>query len=204
MNKSPYEIVGVLEERVAEWSGAKYAVAVESCTMAILLSLNYIGIKGKVIDLPKRTYPGVACSIIHAGGTINFTDEKWDGIYELKPVGVIDGALRFRKDMYVKGTLHCLSFHIRKRLNLGRGGMILTDDKYAYEWLKLARFDGRQPIPLNEQHEFTVLGYNAYMQPQDAARAIQQFEILRDKDLPDLPMSEQNYPDLSKHAIYRQ
>lgn len=204
MNTNPYTIIDDLECRISEWAGAKYGVAVESCTMAILLSLNYVGVKGKVIDLPKFTYPGVACSIIHAGGKINFTNEKWNGIYELKPVGVIDGALRFRKDMYEKGKLHCLSFHLRKRLNLGRGGMILTDDKDAYEWLKLARFDGRQPIPLQEQKEFNVLGYNAYMQPQDGARAIQIFELLRNKDLPDLTFDEQKYSDLSQFKIFTQ
>lgn len=204
MQSNPYLIVADLEQRVSSWAGSKYGVAVESCTMAILLSLNYVGVKGHTIDLPKFTYPGVACSVLHAGAKINFTDEKWEGIYDLNPAPIIDGALRFRKDMYVKGTLHCLSFHLRKRLNLGRGGMILTDNEEAYEWLKLARFDGREAVPLQEQKEFTVLGYNAYMQPQDAARAIQIFELLRNKDLPDLPFAEQNYTDLSLHKIFCQ
>jgi len=201
---NPYIVVEELETRIAEWSGATYGIAVESCTMAILLSLKYLKVEGTIIQLPKFTYPGVACSIIHAGAKIEFTDDKWEGIYQLYPVKIIDGALRFRKGMYVKDTLHCLSFHLRKRLNLGRGGMILTDSKDAYDWLRLARFDGREPIPLQEQKEFKVLGYNAYMQPADAARAIQIFEVLRNQDLPDLPFEEQKYTDLSAHKIFYQ
>lgn len=201
---SPYGVVGELEKRIAEWSGSKYAVAVESCTMALLMCLDYCGARGKVVDIPKRTYPGVACSVIHAGAKINFTDEDWGGIYRLTPFPIIDGALRFRKGMYEKGTLHCLSFHLRKRLGLGRGGMILTDDSAARDWLRLARFDGREPVPLNEQKEFTVIGYNAYMEPAAAAIAIQRFELLRNRtDLEDLPVAEQNYPDLSIHKIYQ-
>jgi len=79
--------------------------------------------------------------------------------------------------------------------------MILTDDKDAYEWLKKARFDGRNPVPLLEDN-FTMLGYNMYMTPSDAARGIQLFETIRNKELPDLKVEEQNYPDLSKFEIY--
>ena len=43
----------------------------------------------------------------------------------------IDGATRFTKGMYIPGTFHCLSFHIRKVLAIAKGGMILTDDEVA-------------------------------------------------------------------------
>jgi dTDP-4-amino-4,6-dideoxygalactose transaminase len=45
--------------------------------------------------------------------------------------------------MYEPGTLHTLSFHRRKHLAIGRGGMILTDDAEAAKWLRLARYDTR-------------------------------------------------------------
>lgn len=82
--------------------------------------------------------------------------------------------------------------------------MILTDDKDAADWLRKARFDGREPVPLQED-TFTMLGYNFYMEPAQAARGIQLFEVLRQKypDGPDdLIAGEQEYPDLSKHEIY--
>jgi len=101
------------------------------------------------------------------------------------------------------GGMQCISGHIKKRLNVGRMGMILLDDKDAYEWLKRARFDGRNPVPLQEDN-LTQLGWNLYLSPPDAARAIQIFEVLRDKDLPDLPVAEQKYSDLSLFDIYKQ
>jgi len=203
---NPYEVVDSFEKRIAEWCGSPYGVAVESGTAAIFLSLMYIMQKygfGK-IAIPCHTYPSVPCSIIHAGGTVIFDDEiEWDGEYQLFPLNIWDAALRFKKEMY-HGGFQCLSFHIKKHLPIGRGGMILTDDKDAYDWFKKARFDGRSPIPLAEDN-FTMLGWNFYMQPADAARGIQLFEVLRQKypdGMEDLKVEEQGYPNLSLYPIY--
>jgi dTDP-4-amino-4,6-dideoxygalactose transaminase len=81
--------------------------------------------------------------------------------------------------------------------------MILTDDEDAYKWLKKARFDGREPVPLQEDN-FTMLGWNMYMQPADAARGLQLLQALGDRELPDLEVEKQGYPDLSKFKIYTQ
>lgn len=205
MSQNPYLIVDELERRISSWAGSEYGVAVESGSAAIFLSLQWtkekLGLIGEV-TIPPNTYPSTPCSIVHCGGKVKFEKKDWKGEYELWPLDIWDSALRFKKNMY-HGGFQCLSFHIKKRLNVGRGGMILTEDKEAYEWLKKARFDGRNPIPLL-QDDFTQLGWNLYMSPEQAARAIQLFEILRDKDLPDLPVKEQGYPDLSKFKIYTQ
>ena len=211
MSQNPYLIIGEFEKRIAEWCGAKYGVAVESGTAAIFLSLQYVKHRGEigtscVVEIPKFTYNSVPASIIHTGYHTWFNDDKWVGEYELYPLGIWDAALRLKNGMY-HGGLQCLSFHVKKLLPIGRGGMILTDDKYAYEWLKLARFDGREPVPLLEQKDFTVLGWNMYMQPADAARGIQLFEVYRQKypeGAGDLKVEEQGYCDLSKFEIYRQ
>lgn len=197
---NPYAIVDDFERTIAEYSGSRYAVAVESCSAAIFLSLQYSPIKGKTIYIPKFTYPSIPCSIIHSGAHVKFVNSKWDGIYELYPYKIYDGALRFKRGMY-QGGLHCLSFHIKKLLPIGRGGMILTDSKEAYAWFKLARFDGRHPVPLQEDN-FTMLGWNLYMEPTNAARGIQLFQTIKDKDLPDLKVEDQGYTDLSKFKIY--
>ena len=202
---NPYLVVEELEKRIAEWAGAPYGVAVESGSAAIFLSLMWHKHKyGHIgaVTIPSRTYPSVPCSIIHAGGKVRFDDIDWAGEYELWPLKIWDSALRFRKGMYY-GGMQCISGHIKKRLNVGRMGMILLDDKDAYEWLKRARFDGRNPVPLQEDN-LTQLGWNLYLSPPDAARAIQIFEVLRDKDLPDLPVAEQKYSDLSLFDIYKQ
>lgn len=202
MTVNPYKIVSDFEEAVADYAGSDYAVAVESCTAAIFLSLMYENIKGKTISIPKYTYPGVPCSIIHAGGKVRFTNEEWEGVYKLEGSNVIDGALRFRRKMY-QGGMHCLSFHIKKLIPIGRGGMILTDNLNAVKWLRKARFDGRSPVPLQKDN-FTMLGWNMYMSPNDAARGMQLLQALGDKEPCDLRMILQGYPDLSKFRIYTQ
>lgn len=196
---NPYLVIDELEKRISEWAGAPYGVAVESCSAAIFLCLQYLnnnGIwNGLEVTIPKRTYPSIAHSILHANMKINFVDMDWEGEYELAPTNIWDAALRFKKGMY-HGGMQCISGHIKKRLNVGRMGMILLEDEDAYEWFKRARFDGRNAIPL-QQDIITQRGWNLYLSPSDGARAIQIFEVLRDKDLPDLKVSDQNYSDLS-------
>jgi dTDP-4-amino-4,6-dideoxygalactose transaminase len=202
LSHNPYETVIMLEEMIAEYSGSKYAVSVESCTMALFLSLMYVGVKGRTVTIPNKTYVGVPCSIINAGGKVRFDHNEWEGKYKLNPFDITDGALRFKRGMY-EGGLHCLSCHVKKILCIGRGGFILTDDTKARDWLRKARFDGRQPIPMKDDN-FEMIGWNCYMTPEQAARGIQLFQVLKDKDIPDLKVEEQGYPDLSKFPIYQQ
>ena len=211
---NPYDVTNSFEKLVAEWCGAKYGVAVESGTAAIFLSLQYrkMQLRGiKEVTIPCRTYPSVPCSIIHAGGKVKFVDKPWEGEYELLPLRIWDSALRLKKGMFgdkgkIFNGLQCLSFHIKKLLPIGRGGMILTDCENTYQWLKMARFDGRNPIPLQRDY-FTMVGWNMYMQPSDAARGIQLFEVMKQKypdGMPDLIVEEQSYPDLSIYPVYQQ
>lgn len=199
MKINPFRVVKEFEKTIADWAGAKYAVAVESGTAAIFLSCIYKQVK--IVTIPKYTYPSIPCSIIHAGGKVRFSNDKWYGIYELKPYKIIDGALRFKPKMY-KGGLHCLSFHMKKHLPIGRGGMVLTNDIKAYKWFKKARFDGREEIPLQDT-KLTMLGWNMYMMPEQAVRGLQLFSTINFQSLEDLDPAKQGYPDLSKFSIYR-
>ncbi len=195
----PYATVKRFEERIAEYAGSKYAVAVDSCCNAIFLCCKFLSVGS--VKIPSWTYPGVACSIINAGGSCSFTNTEWKGTYELSPYGIIDGALRFKRGMY-SGGLHCLSFHSKKHVPIGRGGMILTDDFDAYWWLKKARFDGRSELPLDEDN-ITIVGYNMYMTAEQAARGLTLFNHIKDKDLPDIDSTKQGYPNLSKIEAYK-
>ena len=208
MSINPYQTVILFEEALAEYCGSKYAVCVESCTSALFLSLMWRKNSGwtfETVRIPARTYPGVACSIIHAGYKVKFDQVDWSGEYELKDTGIWDSALRFKKGMhcgFVKG-IQCISFHIKKLIPIGRGGAILTNDFEAVKWLRKARFDGRDPMPLQEDN-FTMLGYNMYMQPDQASRGLQLLQALGDRELEDLKVEDQKYPDLSKFKIYTQ
>ena len=144
---NPYKIVKMFEEEVAEYTSAPYAVAVDSCTNAIFLCLQYWKenrwISAPSVKIPKKTYLSVPMMAMQLGYSIEFVDVEWSGGYNLWPTNVWDCAKRFTSDMYLPGRMQCLSFHIKKLLPLGKGGMILTDDERAVEWLKKARYEGR-------------------------------------------------------------
>jgi dTDP-4-amino-4,6-dideoxygalactose transaminase len=170
----PWDVVDAFEVMVAEYAGSKFAVSCDSCTNAMFMSLKFLKAKG-TITIPSKTYLSVPGMVVHSGCKIQFEDYDWSGIYKLEPYPVIDGATRFTKGMYVKDTFHCLSFHIKKILPICKGGMILTDNEAAYNWFKLARYEGRNNrIPHNDIDDIEILGWNFYMPPEQAAQGIAQ------------------------------
>lgn len=170
---NPYQIVRMFEEEIALYTGAKYAVSVDSCTNALFLTSKYLEVKE--VTIPSKTYLSVPMSIIHAGGEPIFDKRgktnHWKGVYQLKPYPIYDAAKRLTSNMYIPGSFMCLSFHIKKLLPIGKGGMILTDDPKAVEWLKKARYEGRSEKFYKEDN-IDSLGWNMYMTPQQAAEGL--------------------------------
>lgn len=181
---------------MALFAGSLYGVAVASCTDAIFLCCKYLDVGD--LTLPARTYISVPNAVIHAGGRVRFDDRKWQGIYDLYPYSIWDSALRMCRNMYV-GGFYCVSFHARKLLPIGRGGMILTNDKDAVRWFRKARLDGRNGDVPFMQDQVTMEGWNCYMTPEQAARGLQLLEGLGDGK-PDLTPP---YPDLREMPVFR-
>jgi len=200
---NPYDVVSEFEARVAEYAGAAYGVACDSCTDAIYLSLLYRQLDAPFAYawLPRRTYVGVAYSVINSGSACRFDDTQWSGAYEVSPHDIIDSARRFRRGMYQPDTLYCLSFHWGKHLPVGRGGMILTDDAEAARVLRLMRFDGRTAGVKPADDNYIYPSIHSYMTPELAARGLMLMNYAKD-DNPDLPNSD--YPDLSKYPIFQE
>lgn len=192
---NPYELVKCFEREVAAYAGAPYSVAVDSCTNAIFLACFYR--KVKQVSLPARTYVSVPQSVIHAGGSVLFTDYSWDGSYRLTPYPIVDSACRLSPGMYENGMDMCLSFSANKPLNIGKGGMILTDDQNAVEWYKKARYEGRSEVDLMED-SFDMLGWNMYMTPEQAARGLQLLSFYKPTTC------IRDYPDLRRFPIFTQ
>jgi dTDP-4-amino-4,6-dideoxygalactose transaminase len=173
------EVVDIFEKKVARFAGSKYAVAVDCCSHGIFLSLMYLIDKGEidkktVITIPRRTYVSIPMQILNAGVYMKLEDSRWVGVYNLKGTRIWDGAVRWTEGMFVGGNaLQVVSFQIKKRIPIGRGGMILTDDKRAYDKLKLISYDGRDlNVPYDSPDHVKRIGYHMYMTPEDAARGI--------------------------------
>jgi dTDP-4-amino-4,6-dideoxygalactose transaminase len=79
---NPYKIVQMFEEEVSLYTGAPYAVSVDSCTNALFLVCKYLQVQEVII--PSKTYLSVPMSIINAGGDVIFdttpTTNHWSGI----------------------------------------------------------------------------------------------------------------------------
>jgi dTDP-4-amino-4,6-dideoxygalactose transaminase len=201
MITNPFEIVEEFERRLANYCGAAYAVTCHSCTDALLLSfwLRKIQGYGDELILPKYTYVGVPYSALNAGYKITFADIPWNGLYEIKPIKVVDSARLLTRNIYTPGMLTCLSFHWWKTLPIGRGGAVLTDCQNEAAILKKMRYDGRTPGVAVADDSFCFPGFHCYMSGDDAWQGIRLLE-----NLPDVnePIPWDGYPDLSKYPIF--
>jgi len=152
MPANAFDIVKSFEREVANYTGAPYCVAVNSCTNALFLALKYHNLvesksNKKIVEVPKKTYVSVPMQIIHAGFKVGFRDQEWRGAYRLRPLNVWDSARRFTSNMFevenVNGQNHymCLSFHWSKILGVQQGGAIIHNDPKFDEWARRARFN---------------------------------------------------------------
>lgn len=200
----PFMPVRMFELALCDYTGAKHAVAVNSCTSALLLACAW-HLRDRErgvfpISIPKRTYVSVPMSIIHAGGRVAFRDEPWLGAYQLKPFPIWDSARRFTGGMFEEGQMQCVSFHAAKILGDTQGGAILHDNDEADEWFRRARFDGRTEGVPPAKDFFRMVGWHSYMSVDVAARLHLKLHFLP-KHNEDLPNDA--YPDLSVFEVFR-
>ena len=161
-----FELVSQFENKVADFFGSPYAIAVDSCTHGIELCLRYEGFSK--ITVPTRTYISIPFLSNKLNIDMEWSEDMWKDYYYLGNTNIIDAAVLWKKDSYIPKTYMCLSFQFQKHLSLGRGGMILLDDKEAYTTLKKMSYDGRIPgVPWRNQNIDTI-GYHYYMTPETA------------------------------------
>lgn len=206
---SAHQVTCDFERAIAEYTGAPYAVAVNSCTMALLLACKWHVKKSGVrtIELPARTYVGVPMSIVHAGGNPVFRDYEWSGAYRLLPFPVWDSARWLTKDIYriltglsEQDAMVCLSFHATKTLGIEQGGMILHGSAEADALLRRMRFDGRTEGVDPKYDDIREIGFHCYMNPSTAAQGLMRMAALHEHNAP-LPNSD--YPDLSQIEAFQ-
>lgn len=194
------EVVDIFEKKIAEFWGAKYAVSTDCCTHSIELSLRYL-LKtkklnlGTIIKVPARTYISAIQVLEKIGLEYDVQDFEWKGYYRFGETKVIDSAVYWQKDGYIKDSLMCLSMQSKKYLPIGRGGIILTDDEDAYKSLKLMSYDGRDlKTPYTSKEHIKEIGYHYYLDPESCARGL----ILMEKRNESIGAygGSDNYPDI--------
>jgi hypothetical protein len=170
--------------------------------MPYFLVCKYL--KVKEITIPCQTYLSVPMSIINAGGEVIFDKSvetnEWSGYYQLKPYPIFDSAKRLTSNMYIPNSFMCLSFHIKKQLGIGKGGMILTDNIEAVEWFKKARYEGRSE-KFYKDDSIDVVGWNMYMTPQEAAQGLCLLQNYPENNVDQL--EKNGYRDLTTFPVFK-
>ena len=197
-----YAVTRQFERELCAYTGAKYAVAVNSCTAAIELACMWNGnrVSSVIVEIPAKTYPSVPMAIIRADSWVHFRDEDWRGAYQLKPLPVWDCARRFTSGMYIPGQFQCVSFSSSKILGIEQGGAILHDSDEADPWFRRMRFDGRTEGLATVDDNYREIGLHCIMLPSIAAQLLLKLSFLpkHNEDLPVIP-----YPDLSKFEVFK-
>ena len=196
-----FETVKIFENKIADFFGATYAIAIDSCTHGIELCLRFQNLS--YISVPKRTYISVPFLANKLNIELKWRDEEWQDYYKVndhfKPI--YDAAVLWKKNSYIPGSFMCLSFQFQKHLALGRGGIILTDNKEAAIQLKKMSYDGRLPdIPWREQNIDTV-GYHYYMTPETAQLGLDKLpNAIKNKPH---QWKLEDWPDLTQMDIFK-
>lgn len=193
-----FNTVTEFENKIAEFFGAPYAIAVDSCTHGIELALRYTN--ADYIRVPNRTYLSIPFLADKLNIDLFWKDEQWIDYYYLTDE-VVDAAVLWKKNSYIPSTFMGVSFQYQKHLSLGRGGILLTDNKDAAIHIKKMSYDGRLPnIPWRDQ-DIDTIGYHYYMTPETAQLGLSKLE----KAILEKPRQwvVTDWPDLTQMNIFK-
>ncbi len=235
------------EEKFAQFTGSKYAVAVCNCTTALHLAMIVSGIKdGDEVICPSMSYIATANCIMYVGAKPVFAEvnpetynidinhveklitSKTKAVLIVHQIGMpadIDAFTELCKKYNLKliedaacaagssykenkigshSELVCFSFHPRKVITTGDGGMITTNNEKYYNRLKLLR-QHAMSISDRVRHssskiifeDHIEIGYNYRMTDIQAAVGIKQLEKI------DWIISERRKIAMQYHAAFK-
>ena len=199
IQNNSFQKVTLFENKVAKWFNAPYGVAVDCCTHGLELCLRYT--KATLINSPINTYISIPLLSKKLNIELKWKNSEWKNFYRITN-NIIDAAVLWEKNSYISSTFMVISFQFKKHLNLGRGGMILTDNREAAEELRKMTYDGRMlDKPWSEQ-DIDTMGYHYYMTPETAGIGIDKLKeaIIRKPKL----WSYKDYPELTKMKIFNE
>jgi dTDP-4-amino-4,6-dideoxygalactose transaminase len=191
--------VAQFEERFAQYVGCDYAIAVSSCTTALQLALWAVGIKaGDEVICPSLSFVATANSIAYNGAspvfadidqdTFNIDPDKIEAVITPRTKAILAvHQIGLPADMKAKligspeGDLACFSFHPRKIMTTGEGGMITTNDADLAARLKRLRQHAMSLSDVARHHAkqiaaetYDEIGFNYRMTDIQAALGIAQ------------------------------
>jgi dTDP-4-amino-4,6-dideoxygalactose transaminase len=166
---NPFDAVKEFECMLQQYTGAPYAIVTDSCTHAIEIALR-INLPKKT-SFPCRTYLSVVMLMHKLNINYQFNEVNWfaDKKYNFTSTHIWDCARYFKKNMYEKNQVQCISFNREKPLSIGKGGAILTDDPILAERANRMRYDGRDIFKYKNwiDQEIFEPGFHYYLRPEE-------------------------------------
>jgi perosamine synthetase len=214
------------EDKVVEYLGVKYAIAVTNCTAALHLALLSVGITEEdEVLVADYTFPSTGHSVLYCKAKPIFIDinprtyninpnliedkitDKTKAIIPVHTFGqpaemdrileiakkynlevIEDAACAFGakyKNNYAGtiGDIGCFSFHARKGITTGEGGMVVTNNKNLADIIRNLSVFGASAWDREKSKKFTIpefsiVGYNYKMSDVTAAIGVAQLRKL--------------------------
>ena len=199
------EIITQFENTIAEYTGAPYAVALDSCTSSVYNCLKFYNPES--ITLPKRTFISIYTYALFAKCKVTFSDEVWDDMYQIDDTPILDCAKCLFEGMYVPESAMCLSFGKEKPLSIVdkrwglRGGMILTDNLDLATFVRNG-FDSTAKRTQNNERNFFHFDKNHTMADAEAEIGLEVFNEGPPQELGTKNLSL-GYPDVSQYKLLK-
>lgn len=221
--------VAKFQDMFSEFTSAKYSHAATSCTTALHLGLEAMGItRGDKVIVPSFTYVASANAVEYTGAEVVFCDidlktfnidetkleeliKNDSTIKAIMPVNLFglcsnmpyimklakkynlkvieDSACGFDgwigdKHSGTFGDVGCFSFHPRKSICTGEGGMLITNDDHIASKVSQLKDHGASKSDLQRHKEkggsllpdFTMRGYNYRMTDMQGALGVCQMD----------------------------
>lgn len=212
------------EEILAEYTGYKYAIVVNSATSALYLSYMVLFRKGSLVSMPALTFVATANAAKNAGLIPSIQDverrtlvnEKSHVTVSYSGFPVINGTLADdahyiypNMASFKRQQISCISFHPVKHMTTGEGGAVLTNDVSLANEVRLLANHGRQGT------DCIMAGWNFRMPDFNAALGISQLGRLSEgivrkkriahkyqKQLSGLPISLPAWHKLHAYHLY--
>lgn len=197
---NPFNAILDFEQALAIYTGAPYCITTDCCTHALEIVFRYTKQKD-LIKFPAKTYLSVVMLMHKLNIPYELLDINWRDTYQFQGTNVWDCARQLESNMYVPGTIQCLSFGRTKPLEIGRGGCILTDNYELYCAASRMRSDGRDLFAHSnwkEQKDFK-LGFHYTLKPEECITGL---NLLQEKTFVKQIDKFFDYPDCREITIH--
>ena len=192
-------MIGRFEAQFAERHGARYAVAMSSCTAALHAAARSFAKHAPCLfEIPALTFVATANAALYAVNPINFVDVQRDTLTmdcsqlsdsaSIAPVSIVveyaglDCSPETEGVIFDKahgcgnphsGFISCYSLHAAKHITTGEGGMLTTNDGDIADFARRFRNHG-----IGANGDMVDFGYNYRMTDFQAALGMSQLATL--------------------------